>query len=112
MRLIITYVLYICTWRFLSVAAHSYYALVCSLLRDLIVPDPRLCVCVGSCMFVTAVLYREAPLGCSRLCNLSRNSDTCYKGKYALQNNVCVFVVGPRTRSFSRLRTANLTTPI
>jgi hypothetical protein len=57
MKLIITYVLYICTLRLLSVAAHSYYPLDCPPLRDHTVPDPRLCVSPGGCTFVIATVF-------------------------------------------------------
>lgn len=57
MKLIITYVLYICTSRFLPVAAHSYSPPVWPALRDRMVPDTGICVYVGGCMFVTVSMF-------------------------------------------------------
>jgi hypothetical protein len=56
MKLIITYVLYTCTSRFLPVAAHSFSPPVCPL-RDHMVPDPVICVYEGGCMFVTVTMF-------------------------------------------------------
>jgi len=57
MKLIITYVLYICTSRFLPVAAHDYSPPVCPPLRYHMVPDPAICVYAGGCMFVTVTMF-------------------------------------------------------
>jgi len=65
-------------------------------------------------MFVTAMFCAGKPrLGAAD--DVTRHEvaiPVTFKGKYALQNNVSVFVLGPTTCSFSCLRTANLTTPI
>jgi hypothetical protein len=81
MKLIITYVFYTYTSRFLPVAAHNYSPP----LRDHMVLDRVLRVSREAVCFMDQsryvchgnyVLNREAPLGCSRRCNLSRSSDT------------------------------------
>ena len=115
MKLIFTYVLYTCTSRFLLVAARSYSPPVCPPLRDHMVPDPGICVYAGGCTVVTVTMFKK---GNPRLG--AADDVTChevaipvaYNAKCALQNYVCIFVVGPKTRSSApRLsrRTANLT---
>jgi hypothetical protein len=53
MKLIITYVLYICTLCFLPVAAHSYSPPLCPPVRDHMVPGPGICVYAEGCVTVT-----------------------------------------------------------